>query len=707
LSIFFNKSPCPARLAILAAVLLIRCSGSTDRTQPTKPLNVLLITVDTLRADAVGAYGHASAVTPWIDRLANGGVRFDRAHAHNVVTLPSHANILSGRLPTDHGVRDNAGFRFPQSLDTIATILKGRGYRTGAFVSAFPLDARFGLARGFDLYDDRFVDTTPRPAFLEQERRGMETVARARAWLAAQQGSPTFCWVHIYEPHFPYAPPEPFASRFRNAPYDGEVAAADAALGPILEPILSRGRDGDTLVLLTSDHGESLGEHGEATHGIFAYEATLRVPFILYAPSILGPRRVSAPAGHVDALPTILDVLSVPFPSGLRGRSLIPLARGATESGNPVTYFEAFSGPLNRGWAPVTGVLRDNTKYIDLPIPELYDVAADPKEQRNLADREARRVDDMRAVLRPYANAQPVAAALRETAETRERLRSLGYAGGGETRSHPTYTAADDPKRLIALDADLQALVGQYLGGDVKGALVGARDFSRAHPDMAIAQLQLGHLERENGHMAAAITAMRRALVLAPQNEQIAALLGAYLTDAGQPAEAVRVLTPFASSTTESPDVEVLVSLGLAHARLRQFDEALTTLHRARSQAPHNAMLLVDIGTVGLMADRREEARSAFEAAIAQNPSVARAHSSLGAIHADAGRTDAAFAEWKTATTLDPSEYARLFTLGASLARAGRIAQARPYLEFFAGSAPPDRYESQIAQARSWLAASR
>jgi arylsulfatase A-like enzyme/Flp pilus assembly protein TadD len=664
---------------------------------------VLLITVDTLRADALGAYGHASAVTPWIDRLAREGVRFDRAHAHNVVTLPSHANIMSGLLPTDHGVRDNAGFRFPQSIDTIATILKAHGYRTGAFISAFPLDARFGLARGFDEYDDRFVDATPRPAFLEQERRGTETVAHARAWLAAEYGQPTFCWIHLYEPHFPYAPPEPFASRFPGVPYDGDVAAADDALKPLLEPILSRGREGGTLVLFTSDHGESLGEHGEATHGIFAYEATLRVPLILYAPSILPPRTVSAPARHVDVLPTLLDALNVPAPRGLRGRSLMPVARGAADTGTVVTYFEAFSGALNRGWAPITGVLRGETKYIDLPLPELYDLGADPKEQRNLADRDPGRADEMRAILRPYANAQPPTAA-RETEDTRDRLRSLGYVGGGETRARPTYTAADDPKRLIALDAELQAIVGQYLGGDLEGALARARDFSRAHPDMALAAMQVGHLERESGHIAAAVNAMRRALVLAPNNLQVAALLGAYLTDAGHPADAVRVLTAFAPAGGEAADLGVLVSLGLAQARLGQFDAALATLQRARSQAPHNAMLLVDVGTVSLMAGRADEARRAFESAIADNPSLARAHSSLGAIHADAGRTDAAFAEWKAATALDRSEYGRLFVLGASLVRAGRLAQARPYLEFVVASAPGDRYAQQIAQARAWLA---
>ena len=197
-----NKS-LRAAVVILIAGVFVRCTGSHEQTPPRLTPNILLVTVDTLRADAIGAYGNASAVTPRMDQLARRGIRFVRAHAHNVVTLPSHANLLSGLLPIDHGVRDNAGFRFPATLDTIATLLKARRYRTGAFISAFPLDRRFGLARGFDEYDDRFVDATPRPAFLEQERRGTDTVARARAWVDRDTHTPTFCWVHRYEPPVP------------------------------------------------------------------------------------------------------------------------------------------------------------------------------------------------------------------------------------------------------------------------------------------------------------------------------------------------------------------------------------------------------------------------------------------------------------------------------------------------------------------------
>jgi arylsulfatase A-like enzyme len=365
-------------------------------------LNVVLITLDTLRADAVGSYGKNGDITPWIDRLAAAGARFTNAHAHNVVTLPSHANILSGRLPGDHGVRDNAGFRFPRDVETFATILKSQGYRTGAFVSAFPLESRFGLDRGFDVYDDRFADAA-RPAFLIQERSGRDTVARAVRWLDSQRDNRWFCWVHLYEPHFPYAAPEPFASRFANEPYYAEVAATDAFLAPLLEPILTAGRNGRTLVVLTSDHGEALGDHGEATHGVFAYEATLKVPLVFYQPRLLRPVVVDAAVQHVDILPTVLDALALATPSGLSGRSLLPvIARDKDQATvSRATYFEALSATLNRRWAPLHGVIQDGTKYIDLPIPELYDLSSDLREQYNLEASQPARVEALRTLLGP------------------------------------------------------------------------------------------------------------------------------------------------------------------------------------------------------------------------------------------------------------------------------------------------------------------
>ncbi|MGH9371877.1 MAG: sulfatase, partial [Vicinamibacterales bacterium] len=382
-------------VALTLSLVVAGCTRSQEAVRRAADLNVLLITIDTLRADAVGAYGRPGA-TPWIDRLSAAGVRFDEARAHNVMTLPSHASILSGRLPPEHGIRDNAGFRFPATMETLTTLLKARGYRTGAFVSAFPLESRFGLARGFDVYDDGFADAAPRPAFLVQERRGEDTVTAARQWIESAGNARWFCWVHLYEPHFPYEPPQHLAARFPNDAYRGEVAAADAALAPLLGPIVELGEGGRTLVVLTSDHGEALGDHGEATHGVFAYEPVLKVPLVLYQPRIFEPAVVTNPAGHVDLLPTILDALSMPVPDGLAGRSLLQAIAGVPDRDPAPTYFEALSPSLNRRWAPLYGVVRDRTKYIDLPIPELYDLAADPREANNIAGSQPQLVAELR-----------------------------------------------------------------------------------------------------------------------------------------------------------------------------------------------------------------------------------------------------------------------------------------------------------------------
>lgn len=677
------------------------CRPTTRSSAAATPLSVLLITIDTLRADALGSYGNARAATPWMDRLAAGGVRFERAHAHTVVTLPSHANILSGVYPQDHGVRDNAGFRFPAARPTLATVLKARGYATGAFISAFPLDSRFGLARGFDVYDDAFIDAAPRPPLLEQERRGTDTVALARRWLDAHSGVPTFCWVHLYEPHAPYAPPEPFAARFHDQPYAGEVAAADAALEPLLRPILDPSSSSRTLVVLTGDHGESLGEHGEATHGVFAYEATLRVPLILYAPALFGPRVVATEARHVDVLPTILDALKVPPPQDLRGRSLLGAASGREADAKTMAYFESLSPALNRGWAPLRGLIRDRLKYIDLPLPELYDLDADPHETRNLVDTRMIDARDMRQVLSTLDGSPGDAARTSEDADVRARLKSLGYTSSTvPLREH--YTERDDPKRLIGLDARLQDVARLYAAGDRAAALAGADAIVRERPDMRVAWMTLAQIQRDGGRLDQAIASLRRAHALAPADAQTTALLGAYLTESGAPAEAIGLLAPAANA--DPPDVQVLVTLALAQARAGGAADAVATLERARAAYPGNAMLLVDLGTVQLMGGHRADARRFFEAAAAKNPQLARAHSSLAAIDAEDGRQREAAAEWREATRLDPAEYGRIFMLGASLARAGHREPARICFTFFADAAPPSDYGPQIAAARHWLA---
>ena len=358
----------------------------------------------------------------------------------------------------------------------------------------------------------------------------------------------------------PTSPPEPFASRFASDLYHGEVSYADALLQPLLEPLLEKGRDGRTLVILTGDHGEGLGEHGEATHGIFAYEATLRIPLILHSPGLFGPRVVSEPVRHIDILPTLLDALGLEAPSGLPGRSLLAAANGHELSPAP-SYFEAMSSALNRGWAPLAGLARDRYKFIDLPMPELFDLAQDPHETKNLAVAEPQRLAEIRGQLARVREADRGLLRSEESAETRERLRALGYLAASSAPSQKArYTDADDPKRLIRLDAEVQEVVTLYQAGDIGSALVKAQQIVAERPDMSLALQHLGFLQREAGELEAAVATLKRAVAASPEDVSTAALLGAYLNESGRSHEAAEVLRVYAEQS--EPDLDVLMATG-------------------------------------------------------------------------------------------------------------------------------------------------
>jgi arylsulfatase A-like enzyme/Tfp pilus assembly protein PilF len=694
--------------AVVAVALIAGCRSSEIQGEP--GLNVLLITIDTLRADALGSYGNTKVSTPWLDRVAAGGVRFSRALAQTVVTLPSHANILSGRYPFRHGVRENSGFRFPDDLDTLATLLKARGYRTGAFVSAFPLDVRFGLGRGFDVYDDRYGKGTERQAFREPERPGTATVGAAVSWINQQSNpqstirnpqsaSPWFAWVHLYEPHFPYAPPEPFAARYRDQPYLGEVSAADAALAPLLTPIVELGAAGRTIVVITGDHGESLGDHGELTHGLFAYDATLRVPLIVYQPRLFPPRIVADPVRHVDILPTVLDAVGIAPPAGLDGVSLF----SALETGRHVaapSYFEALSASLNRGWAPLVGVVSGSLKYIDLPIPELYDEASDPAESRNLAASRPEQVRQMVALLGQLRANDRGITRIPENAETRERLRSLGYLAASATPK-TSYTEADDPKGLVGLDRETDELITRYQRGDLRGAIALGESLVRRRPDMAVSLTHLAFLYNEAGDHASAARMARRALELNPAAADVASLLGAYLTEAGQAKEAVTRLEAYAGAP--QPDVDVLVAYGVALASSGRSGEALAAFERARAIDPTNGLPLANIGMAHLMAGDRDRASAAFTGALTIDPALARAHNGLGVIAAQRGALEEATMHWKRAVAFDPHDHQVLYNLGDALIRLGRSAEARSYWEMYLREAPQGLDEQDRRRVRAWL----
>lgn len=659
--------------------------------------NVLLVTIDTLRADALGTYG-GRAATPQLDRLAAEGARFTSAHAHSVVTLPSHTSILTGRYPFDHGVRDNAGYRADDALDTIAEMAQRTGRPTGAFVGAFPLDRQFGLAQGFDVYDDAGGRGAGENEFTLSERPATAVVSAARKWIEAQS-SPWFAWVHVFDPHAPYAPPAPFDGLYRDAPYHGEVAAVDQALAPLLDVLRASGRV--TTIIVTSDHGEGLGEHGEATHGTFAYETTLRVPLIVAqvgAPVARTARGavIDSPARLVDIAPTIADLLGWPATGTLPGRSLAVPDTGDADA--RATYFEAMTPMLTRGWAPLRGVILGAHKYIDLPVEELYDLRSDPGEGRNLATSEATTRDVLRARLDGLAAGLP-GAARPEDADARARLESLGYAARSAPR-RTRFTEADDPKRLIRLDQLMLEGIAHYQGGRTADAIRTYEQVIAERPDMSMAALRLAFIQWEAGAPGAAIATLRAAAARHADIE-VDVRLATYLADSGSVPEATAMLER--AIAADPGHAAALNALGIAYARAGRTKDALGSFAKILAVRPRDVQALENVGTVHLQQRAWQPAEEAFRAALLVEPRASRAHAGLGVIALQRGHRDEAISHWRDAVTIDPRNFDALFNLATELVNAGRFADARPFLERFVRTAPRAFYGSDIDRLRALL----
>ena len=681
-------------VAVLAAGGLLAAAPPAAKTR--RP-DVLLITIDTLRADATGFSGNAKASTPVLDRLAASGRVFTNAHAHNVVTLPSHANLLTGLYPYQHGVRDNTGFRLADRFPTLATELKAAGYATGAFVGSFPLDSRFGLDRGFDVYDDRTTRGDQLETFSLAERRGDEVVAAALAWWQSRRGAPRFLWVHVYDPHQPYMPPEPFASRFRDNPYLGEVAATDAFLAPLLNP-LREGKEPPCLVVVTADHGESLGEHGELTHGLFAYEATLKVPLVVWGPGVT-PGRDGRSARHVDVFPTVLAAAGVAAraTSGAAlpvrpGRSLLAPAPVGEDS-----YFEALSTTLNRGWAPLRGLLRDGRKFIALPLPETYELATDPAELKNRFD-----------AFRPLARAAfadlpkesawpPPRTAGVSSAEEEARLRSLGYLASSAP-ARASYGPADDPKQLVALDRKIHQIIDLSSRGKTVEAIALARETVRERPSMAVGQSLLAQALLDAGQTADAVSVMRQARALGAASDALLRQLGLTLAEGGQTTEAVAVLQPL----TETGDTDAMSALALAYSEAGRQREAWELLQRILKIDADHGRAAELLGLVELRLGHFAQARDWSRRAVERQRQLPRAWNNLGVALWQLGDKAKAVDAWQQAVDYDPRLWDALWNLGLKAAELGRTTQARRALERFAAAAPR-RYADDAAKAREIL----
>ena len=647
--------------------------------------NVLLVTIDTWRGDALGASG-GRVSTPNLDKLAASGARFDFAHSHAVVTLVSHSSILSGRYPYEHGVRDNTGYRFPATQPTAATLLKSQGFATGAFIGGFPLDHRFGLAVGFDLYDDRLA---PSSTGGERERRADAVVASALDWIGKQSGK-WFAFVHVYDPHAPYQPPEEWAGKYPSNPYLGEVAWTDSALGPLFDRLTSQSRP--TLVIVTGDHGESLGQHGELLHSIFAYESTLHVPLIvsevragttLPAPPKHKGVTIDTPVRHVDILPTILDAEGL-LPAGANypGTSLRPVIASGSGDDRP-SYFESMTANVTRGWAPLRGVLVGREKYIDLPITELYDLTRDPEETSNIATVRTGRTEVLVNVLKGF-DMTPPGRPREETPETLERLRSLGYVGGGTATVRERYTDDDDPKRLIELEQTMHRASEAYEQGRTSDAISLYRNVIAKRSDTEDAYRQLALIYWRDGRPAEAISTLELALKNGVTQSEVRIKLGQYLAQSGQPAKAIALLESFGND-----DPDALIALGNAYELAGRLPDAAKTFRHLIEIDPNNGLAYQNLGIAQLQLKDDAGAETFLRKAIDLDPSLGGAYTALGVVLTNTNRKTEAIDVWKRAVELDRSNFDALFNLTKTLFDAGRFDEAHTYGDRFLATAPP------------------
>jgi choline-sulfatase len=647
------------RCVFLAASCLSACVA-TPPAPPLPPLpdHVLIVTVDTLRADRLGVYGGRGVETPNMDRLAREGAMAPEANVQAPLTRPSHVSLFTGLYPAQHGIRDNISPALAADVPTMAEAFKTAGFRTAGFVSSIVLSRQSGLGRGFDDFSDRFdlgADAGDEARFLDiLEKRGDVAVAEAIAWLDRHAADRTFVWVHLYDPHAPYEPPEPYASRYADRPYDGEVAWSDELIGRLDAALTRLGIRDRTLVVVTSDHGEALGEHGEAVHGFFLYEATLKVPLIIRGPGVRPGTRISVTARSIDLFPTVLELAGVVHPlrtaRALAGRSLAAAVRGgATALGDEPSFAESLTPKLHYGWSDLRSLREGRWKFIRAPRPELYDLSRDPGEMYNLIDAESGRARALGAVLDRHL-ADDVPARRTTSADVPpdlvERLGALGYVSGGGAAGRE---GGADPKDKIKDYKVLNALLHD--------GLLRLRDRHYGESAERFRELEARGIDSFESHYY-----YGEALVG----------LGRWRNAAAEFERAIPRLPGFAASY-----------LTLADCRVATHDRngAIDALRRGVREVPTDPRLYRRLGELYRDSGDLQQALSAFRDAIARDATDASQWNSMGMIlgaNGDLGEAERAFRE---AVGRDPREARYTYNLGLTLQRERRADEAVPYFQ--------------------------
>ena len=656
---------------------------------------ILLISIDTLRADHLPAWGYRGVATPHLDALRSDSVLFANAYSQAPLTLASHASLLTGLLPPRSGVRDNFGFTLAAGTPTIASFLRSAGYSTGGAISAAVLTKKTGIDQGFDFYDDSVEEGS------RVERDGGRTAEILLRWIEQAREGPFFAFLHLFEPHAPYEPPEPWRTRYAARPYDGEIARADEIVGTVLDRLKSRGLYERSIVVLLSDHGEGLGDHGEREHGVFLYREAIHVPLLIKLPgNARRGERVEAPTALVDVFPTLAGLLHLPAPPDLSGNALLGGAGSAPDPHRAI-YSETLYPRLRLGWSDLASLVDDRHHYIEAPRPELYDVIADPAERRDLAPGLPPAFRSLRVALSRIPH--PFTPAAAGSPEQAKKLASLGYLT--VTSPDAAAVALPDPKDKVGLidgRLDFQRLLA---AGDDRALVAAARQFVAKVPAaLDVWRLMAEGLERQ-GRRDEAIRSLEQGLAASagtavPAMRDLALeRLVTLLARAGRNREVLEV----SSTVGRWTDPEAANAAGVVQGLAGRSAEARQSFERALSLDPNDPAANLNLGLLLLRGGDAPAARERLERAVAAQPDSAAAFSALGQARSMAGDEKGALVCWQKAVSLDPKQYDALFNLAIASGRAGDVPAARRALERFLASAPAASYPRERVEAARLL----
>ncbi|MEM7584512.1 MAG: sulfatase-like hydrolase/transferase [Acidobacteriota bacterium] len=670
-----------------------------------------MVTFDTTRADHIACYGHDGVRTPTIDGLAEEGVLFEQAITPIPITLPSHSSLMTGKVPFVHGVRDNGLFALGEEQTTLAEILRKGQFRTAAAVASFPLTSEFGIDQGFELFDDRVTGryedlygerVFPKDRFFFDERKAGRVNEAVLPWLEEHHAEPFFLWAHYFDPHEPHEPPPPYDQLYAHDPYLGEIAYADESLGTLLAELKRLGVYDRTLIVFTSDHGEGRGEHNEATHSHLLYESTLRVPLVIRVPGGLAGERVTQRVGIIDVLPTVLDLLNLPEPEGIQGRSLLPLLEGRGQTKPRDLYAETLSPRLSRNWGELRALFYQDLKYVHGPRSELFDLSADPKELADLTAERPEAVAGLRARLEQYLADHEVTgldSSVDVAPETARRLAALGYLQGSGERVGPieerlrsdgdppqdhasTLTLYSQAKNLLFQDRPLEAheFLLALLRTDPDNPhyleLLASAELKLGNADEALAILErlkmspTGYpLPEDVARMAAGILSSRGEIDKAYERYREAEVLdptaeGAYRlsrihASRGEVHDELRFLNE--ALELDPTFVPARLDLAVRQAMSGELAEAEVQFRRALADHPYLARSFYNFGTFLVQNERSAEAVSYFQRAVELEPGYLQAHYALVEILLGLGEPDAAFEHFEALEELAPlSREARL-----------------------------------------------